>query len=68
MKLVFNDISLFTDAGHKAAIACNHGDMATFKFHFEWSRRAARLERNDARKAASDAFDKAFKAARRIRQ
>ena len=61
-----NPLEVYSEAGRKAAEAVNHNDWSKSKFHSDWMRRAIRLESKQWQQMAREAFDKAYKAARRI--
>jgi hypothetical protein len=61
-----NPLEVYADAGRKAAIAVNQNDWPRSKFHSDWMRKACQLESPQWAKMAREAFDAAYKSARRI--
>ena len=58
---MLNKIETYTETGTKAAEARQQEDLARYNFHYNWMRRAVKLEKNDDKQVAQNAFNEAYK-------
>lgn len=56
-----NSLTYYREVGSKCAIARQHGDESTAKFHQEWCQRAMKMEAKDVQPNVMAAFNEGYK-------